>query len=308
MRVAAIDVGTNTTRLLVAEGTGPGYRDLDRRLVFTRLGSGVDAKGQIAKEAQDRTLATIAEFCAECGEFAVQKMRIAGTSAVRDATNREEFLKAASKLAGVEAEVLAGEEEARLSFVGATADLDFGTYLVIDIGGGSTEFVLGRSNTGVEHAVSMDIGSVRLTERHLLSDPPATEEVLTMEGDIEQALDKVDRHHIPNASVARFVGAGGTVTTLAAIHVGAEEYDPQVTHQMTLSRSSVNSLYHDLAKMPVEHRMRMPALPSGRADVIVAGASILARAMARWSFAEVIVSEKDILDGLVLQMLGDPEL
>ena len=305
MRVAAIDVGTNTTRLLVAESVSGGYRDLDRRLLFTRLGSGVDAKGEISKPALDRTLAAIAEFCAECGEFGVEKIRVAGTSAVRDASNRDEFLEAASRLAGFEAEVLSGEEEAKLSFIGATGDLDFGTYLVVDIGGGSTEFVFGQSDQGVQHSASMDVGSVRLTERHLLSDPPATEEILTMEGAIEQALDVVDKYHIPNASIARFVGVGGTVTTLAALHAGVDEYDPTVTHHMTLTRKSIQGLYHDLAGLTVEQRMRMPALPAGRADVIVAGASILARSMARWGFSEIVVSEKDILDGLVLQMFGE---
>lgn len=303
MRVAAIDVGTNTTRLLVAEGEGASYRDLDRRLIFTRLGQGIDVSKAISPGSLDRTVRAITEFCAVAGELAVEDIRVCGTSAVRDAANKQEFLTAVSKITGKALDVLSGDDEARLSFIGATTELDFGLYLVSDIGGGSTEFVLGQPMRDVQGRVSIDIGSVRLTERHLLSDPPATEEMLTLEADIDDALALVDVV-IPTAGLARFVGVAGTVTSLAALFLGAEEYDPTATHHMKLSRSAVNALYHELANTSSHDRAKLPALPEGRADVIVAGASILSRTMAKWGFSEVIVSEKDILDGIVLEMLG----
>lgn len=304
IRVAAIDVGTNTTRLLVAEGAGKRYRDLDRRLAFTRLGAGVDETHLISPDAQERTLKAIAEYCAISGELGVERLRIAGTSAVRDATNRQEFLSQASDLSGIEAEVLDGTHEAYLSFLGATRDLEYGSYLVCDIGGGSTEFVLGKPGGKIEGRVSLDIGSVRLTERYLLSDPPATEEILTMESAIDDAL-VFGAKSLPGAEQARLVGVAGTVTTLAAIHLGLEEYDPEATHLAHLQRRAVNGLYQDLARMGVESRKRLPSLPPERADIIVAGASVLARTMSRWSFNDLIVSEKDILDGLILELLEE---
>lgn len=304
MRVAAIDVGTNTTRLLAVEAAPRGVRDLDRRLMFTRLGEGIDAAGTLSQASIGRTVKAITEFCAACGELGVTRIRIAGTSAVRDADNSEEFLAAVEKVSGVRPEILTGDHEARLSFLGATSELDFGLYLVCDIGGGSTEFVLGEVRAEPDQKVSLDIGSVRLTERYLMSDPPATEEILTMEAAIDDALDIVDRR-MAKAGMAQLVGVAGTVTSLAAIHLGLEAYDPSATHMLSMERTAVDTAYRELARMTLGQRLSFPSLPEGRADVIVAGASILSRAMARWSFQRVVVSEKDILDGLVLELLEE---
>lgn len=305
MRVAAIDVGTNTTRLLVAETHGSSYRPLDRRLIFTRLGEGVDAGRSFRPDALKRTLSAIAEFCSVCGEFEVQMLTIAGTSAVRDAANRDEFLKAAELLAGAPARVITGDEEARLSFWGATGELKAEKILVCDIGGGSTELVLGTSAGGIGGRISLDIGSVRLTERFLQSDPPATEEILTMEGAIDDALSAVDKDKdIDGCEQALLVGLGGTVTTLAAIELALSEYESDLIHHYPLSRDALSTIYRSLAGMALKERSGMPMLPEGRADVIVAGAAILSRIMARWSFDRVVVSEQDILDGLVLEMMG----
>lgn len=304
MRVAAIDVGTNTTRILVAERRGKTYRDLDRRLIFTRLGEGVDARGTLDAAAIRRTLRAITEFCALSGEYGVEQIHIAGTSALRDADNRDEFLSAVTKVAGVEARTLSGADEARLSFLGATAELFGGPHLVCDIGGGSTEFVIGHPSGAVGGRISLNVGSVRLTERFLLSDPAAAEEMLTMEAFIDGELATVNEA-VPNAKGARFVGVAGTVTTLASLHLGLEEYDPEATHHLILGRAAVRQLYISLAGMTAKQRSGMGSLPAGRADIIVAGASILYRAMTQWDFEEVIVSEKDILDGLVLEMLGE---
>jgi exopolyphosphatase/guanosine-5'-triphosphate,3'-diphosphate pyrophosphatase len=303
MRLAAIDVGTNTTRLLIAEAQGTGYRELDRRLTFTRLGEGVDSGKVIQPVAMKRTLAAIAEFCSLCGEFGVEQVKVAGTSAVRDARNSGEFLEAAARLSGSPAVALTGDEEARLSFWGATGDLTASRCLVCDIGGGSTEFVIGAPAAEIDGRISLDMGSVRLTERYLVSDPPATEEILFMEAAIDDLLATVDEQ-IQDGPEAMFVGLGGTVTTLAAIHMGLDRYVPDAVDQTTLRRESLDALYRNLAQMSLAERSGVPVLPEGRADVIVAGAGILSRIMAKWSFAEVAVSEKDILDGLVLQMLG----
>lgn len=303
MRLAAIDVGTNTTRLLIAEEQGGSYRELDRRLIFTRLGEGVDSQKTLAPAAIKRTLAAIAEFCSVCGEFGVERLAVAGTSAVRDASNAHEFLQAAARLSGFPAVALSGDEEAQLSFVGATGELATGDCLVIDIGGGSTEFVAGRPPLNIAGRISLDIGSVRLTERYCISDPPATEEILTMEAAIDDLLPRVDET-MPVTSTMLLVGLGGTVTTLAAISQGLEHYDSDLVDRSTLRRESLDALYRKLAGMTVAERRQIPLLPEGRADVIVAGAAILSRILARWSFPEVLASERDILDGLLLLLMG----
>lgn len=303
MRLAAIDVGTNTARLLVAEAHESSYRDLDRRVLFTRLGEGVDAERKLSPGAIKRTLAAIAEFCSVCGEFGVEKLTIAGTSAVRDAANRNELLNAAAKLSGSPAIVLTGEQESRLSFWGATGELSVDKCLVCDIGGGSTEFALGTPAGQIDGRISLDIGSVRLTERFLASDPPATEEIILMKNAIDHALEAVDRE-LPEAGKALLVGLGGTVTTLAAIHLGMQEYEWQGVHHVGLPRDGLARIYCALAQATLDQRSAMPMLPKLRADVIVAGAAILSCVMARWSFDRVVASEKDILDGLVLQMAG----
>lgn len=304
MRVAVIDIGTNTTRLLVVEVAGRRIRELDRRLAFTRLGEGLDSSGLLSEESMRRTLRAVGEYCAVAGELDAIRLKIAGTSAMRDAQNSQAFLDAIERLSGVTPSVLTGPEEARLSFLGATSELDQGLYLVCDIGGGSTELVLGQVGSEPEEKISLDIGSVRLTERHLLSDPPATEEILTMEGAVDDALVAVDRV-IPRAGMAKLVGVAGTVTTLAAIHLGLEAYEPSATHLLSMERTAVDSAYRQLAHLTLQQRLAIPALPEGRADVIVAGASILSRIMARWAFGRLVVSEKDILDGLVLESLEE---
>jgi exopolyphosphatase/guanosine-5'-triphosphate,3'-diphosphate pyrophosphatase len=307
MRLAAIDVGTNTTRLLVAQTAPGGYRELDRRLIFTRLGEGLDATGGIGQQALNRTLQAVAEFCAVAGEFGVERIRLAATSPVREARNREDFLAAAHRLAGVEPEVLEGGKEAFLSFKGATYELGAGRYLVCDIGGGSTELLLGASGKPEEEAegfASLDIGSVRLTERFLGSDPPDQEEITAMEAGIDDALLATDAK-LPGAASARLVGVAGTVTSLAALGLGLKKYDPAQTHLLSLGLDDVRRLYSVLAGMRLEDRKQLPSLPEGRADVIVAGAAILSRVMEKWAFQELTVSEKDILDGLVMEMLQE---
>jgi len=337
MRVAAIDAGTNTTRLLVAEvqegGHSPRLADVERRLIFSRLGEGVDATGRLSPRGIKATTAAIAEFVDRSRELGTVRIRVAGTSAVREAANGEELLASVKEATGLEIEVLTGGAEAALSFAGATEDLPGGRYLVCDIGGGSTELAAGRKDgtlegpAALDGAISLQLGVVRLTERHLAHDPPTPEELDSLEADIDRTLQAASEE-LPEAplkapdqkkeaplkapeksdppSSAGFVGVAGTVTSLAAINLGLKHYDPKLVHGSQLTRDDVAGLYHRLARMSLPEREVLPALPPGRADVIVAGCAILTRVMARWSFPAVRVSEKDILDGLALELVERP--
>lgn len=302
MRVAAIDVGTNSTRLLVAEEQADGFRALERRLTVTRLGQDVDKRRVLAPEALQRTLRTIAEYAATCGEYEVRRLRVTGTSAVRDARNREEFFDGVRRLTGTEAELLSGEAEARATFLGALSDLPVGDpVLVVDIGGGSTELVSGTNEP--EHLVSLDVGSVRMLEKHLDSDPPSPEELAALRDEVSSALDEVTAELAVPAG-ARLIGVAGTVTQLAALKAGLPVYDPDVTHHAVLSHGDVRRLARRLAALPYEKRRRVRGLHPGRVDVIVPGAEILLAVMEAFDAPEVLVSEKDILDGLVIQLLA----
>ncbi len=303
MRVAAIDVGTNSTRLLVAEGLADGFRSVERRMVITRLGQGVDERRVIAPEALQRTLATIADYAATCGELGVNKLRVTGTSAVRDAHNRDEFFDGVRHLTGTEAELLSGEAEAAATFLGALSDLpDSGPVLVVDIGGGSTEFIVGE--TQPERLVSLNIGCVRMLEKHLHSDPPAPDELEALREEVRGEIDAVV-DDLEVAVGARLVGVAGTVTQLAALKAGIPVYDPDVTHHAVLSHGDVRMLARRLASLTYSQRKRIKGLEPGRADVIVAGAEILLCVMEAFDAPEVLTSEKDILDGLVIQLLDD---
>ena len=305
MRVAAIDVGTNSTRLLVAEEKPGGFRSIDRRMVITRLGQGVDRSRILAPEALERTLRTIAEYAATCGELGVERLIVTGTSAVRDARNRDEFFDGVQKLTGAPAELLSGEQEARATFLGTLSDLsEAGTVMVVDIGGGSTELIVGEGEPS--RLVSMDIGCVRLFEKYLESDPPTKEEIEALRAEVDEALLKV-REELAVPAGARLIGVAGTVTQLATLKAGTPVYDPDVTHHSVLSHGDVRSIARRLEMLKYEQRKRVKGLEPGRADVIIAGAEILLGVMEAFDLPEVLVSERDILDGLVLDLLSsDP--
>ncbi|MDQ3963697.1 MAG: Ppx/GppA family phosphatase [Actinomycetota bacterium] len=302
-RVAAIDVGTNSTRLLVAESNVDGFRSLDRRMTITRLGQNVDRTRVLSPEALQRTLATIADYAAACGEYGVETLRVTGTSAVRDARNRDEFFKGVVTLTGAEPELLSGDAEARVTFFGAVSDLPWeGPALVVDIGGGSTELIYGT--TEPERLVSLDLGCVRLFEKHLLSDPPATDELTALRTEARAALDRSAQElSVPPGT--RAVGVAGTLTQLATLKAGVAVYDPDVNHHAVLSHGDVRSLARRLGSLTYEQRKRVRGLEPGRVDVIVSGAEILIQVMEAFDLAEILVSEKDILDGLVLELLEE---
>ncbi len=301
LRVAAIDVGTNSTRLLVAEEQPDGFRPLERRMVITRLGQGVDRRRLLDPEALRRTLLTVADYAATCGELGVERLRVTGTSAVRDARNRAEFFAGVKRLTGQEPELLSGESEARATFLGALSDLDSSEpMLVVDIGGGSTELIFG---VGVpKRLVSLDVGCVRMFEKHLVSDPPARHELNALRTEVTEALAGAkDRLEVPGGT--RLVGVAGTVTQLAALKAGIPVHDSDVTHHAVLSHGDVRRLARRLAILPYDKRKQVKGLEPGRVDVIVAGAEILLAVMEVFDAAEVLTSEKDILDGLVLELL-----
>ncbi|WP_405390359.1 Ppx/GppA family phosphatase [Streptomyces sp. NBC_01102] len=306
-RVAAIDCGTNSIRLLVAEvdpATGH-FAELDRRMRIVRLGQGVDRTGRLAPEALERTFDACREYAAAIKELGAEKVRFVATSASRDAENSDTFVRGVLDIVGVEPEVVSGDQEAQLSFDGATKELVGSDhldkpYLVVDIGGGSTEFVVGDDE--VRAARSVDIGCVRMTERHLVRDgvvvdPPTPGRIAAIRADIGAALDLAEET-VPIAEAATLVGLAGTVTTVAAMALGLEEYDSEAIHHSRVSLEQVREITGRLLASTHEQRARIPAMHPGRVDVITSGALVLLAVMERTGAAEVVVSEHDILDGI----------
>ncbi len=306
MRVAAVDIGSNTTRLLVAESVPAGLFPrrvewIDRRSIVTRLGQGVDATRRLAPEAMDRTMATLEAFGAALRSWRCEAARAVATAALRDAENREEFLERAALALGLRPEVVSGDDEAALAFTGTTGGVDADPpYLVVDLGGGSTEFVLGTD--APEQSVSVDIGSVRLTERVLGTRPVSPRDLSAARSHVADLLDReVDLARKP----ATVVGVGGTFTSLAAIHLGLEVHDAEVVHGAELTRDAIHELTDDLALLSVEATAAIPSLDPARAPVILGGAVVAEMALAHVGPEVVLISERDILDGIALG-LGAP--
>jgi exopolyphosphatase / guanosine-5'-triphosphate,3'-diphosphate pyrophosphatase len=329
-RVAAIDAGTNSLRLLIAD-IDPArgeLADVQRRMEIVRLGEGVDATGRLAPAALARTFAMLEEYAQAIAQSGAAAVRLVATSATRDASNAAEFASGVRRILAVDPEVITGLAEARLSFSGATAELAPGAppnpgqsgqpasagepgqpappFLVVDIGGGSTEFVLGgvEARTGGDlSAISVDIGCVRLTERHLRGDPPTKEQIAAATGDIDAALRAV-AEAIPVASANTLVGLAGSVTTLTAVALDLRVYDPARIHHARLSAGRVHEVTAGLLGMDHEHRAAITVIHPGRVDVIGAGALILDRVMEKFGFAEMVASEHDILDGIAWSIVN----
>jgi exopolyphosphatase / guanosine-5'-triphosphate,3'-diphosphate pyrophosphatase len=342
-RVAAIDGGTNSLRLLIADldPTKRELTDVVRRMEIVRLGQGVDRTGMLAPEALDRTFRVLREYSAEVSAAGATATRMVATSATRDAGNADEFSRGVRNILGISPEVITGAEEARLSFAGATAELsgpdavggDVGQrlqppYLVVDIGGGSTEFVVGGGDAVVGggdgvvgggdgvvgggdgvvggddlSAISVDIGCVRLTERHFHSDPPTPAEVAAAVSDIDAGLEMVEKA-IPVSNARTLVGLAGSVTTITAIALGLPVYDPARTHHARISVEAVHEVTHRLLSLGHDQRAAIGSLHPGRVDVIAAGALVLDRVMSRFGFAEYVASEHDILDGIAWSVVA----
>lgn len=297
--VAAIDCGTNSTRLLVADGT----TTVDRLMRITRLGAGVDRTGRLDPDAIDRTLEVLGEYRAVMDEHGVERVRIAATSAARDAANRDDFFGAAESIVGARPELLTGDQEAQLSFDGATAELADRSplSLVVDIGGGSTEFALGAQT--LQGSVSIDMGCVRMTEKYLHHDPPLPEELSNCLGEVEQHLDDVTRLVPGVGGAERFIGLAGTVTTVAAVELGLLEYSRDAIHHFELTRDAAEDVFRTLATESLADRLHNPGLEPQRADVIVGGCCVLVGVFRYFGFDSCLVSEADILDGLVRSQL-----
>jgi exopolyphosphatase / guanosine-5'-triphosphate,3'-diphosphate pyrophosphatase len=302
--VAALDCGTNSTRLLVATGGADGaLQEIDRRMVITRLGAGVDARRALEPAAVERTLEVLRGYRRAMDEHGVERVRASGTSAVRDATNGDGFLDAAAEVLGAPVELLSGDEEGRLAFAGATADLDpaDGPFLVVDIGGGSTEFIVGT--TEPEGLVSVDVGCVRLTERFLHSDPPKAEELSAAISVTLAHLEDVARELPAAREARRLVGLAGTVTTVAAVELGLPAYDRERTHHFRLTRAAAEEVFRTLATEARADRIHNPGLEEARADVIVGGCCVLVAVLRFFEADELLVSEADLLDGLARSLL-----
>jgi exopolyphosphatase / guanosine-5'-triphosphate,3'-diphosphate pyrophosphatase len=323
VRVAAVDCGTNSLRLLIADVDPRAARltDTERRMEIVRLGQGVDATGRLAPEALTRTFRVLEDYAGAIQRASATRVRMVATSATRDASNSAEFVAGVTRILGVAPEVLSGDEEAGLSFTGATAELappgpevageprpgaaerlpePAPPYLVVDIGGGSTEFVAGADGPDATQqvaALSVDIGCVRLTERHLHADPPLPGQISAATADIDAALDAVAAK-VPVASARTLIGLAGSVTTVAGIALGLPGYDPAKIHHSVITAAQVHDVTAGLLGQTREQRAAIPVMHPGRVDVIGAGALVLDRIMARFGFGAVVVSEHDILDGI----------
>ena len=297
--VAAIDLGTNSTRLLIHNGS----ESVERRMTITRLGQDVDRTGRLADEAIERVLTCLREYRQAMDAAGVTRVRAAATSAARDAANRDQFFDAVEAVIGARPELLSGMDEGRLSFAGATAELDpeDGPFLVFDIGGGSTEFAFGL--TEAEAAISLDIGCVRLTEKYVEHDPPLPEELVACLSITEAHLDDVAREMPQVGHAKTFVGLAGTVSAAAAVEIGLAEYDRDQIHHFRLTKEAAEDVYRTLVTESREERIHNPGLEEARADVIVGGMCVLVRIMRYFDIDELIVSEADILDGLAASLL-----
>ncbi|MCH2634528.1 MAG: hypothetical protein MKZ67_01155 [Acidimicrobiales bacterium] len=298
--VAVLDFGTNTTRLLITNGTSVDIRT--HRI--TGLGRGLGKTDRLSEEGIGRVLDAVNEFKSLISENGVQRIRAVATSAARDAVNRADLFEPVSAALNHELELLSGEEEARYGFLGATAGLPStdGPFLVIDIGGGSTEFSYGTHAAEIHRSV--DMGSVRFMEQFFINDPPKPEE---LSGAIQVArlhLDDIDRDHAIMGTAKSVVGVAGTITTIAAVEIGLEPYDPQIIDGFVLSRRAAEDVFRTLATESLEIRKYNPGLEAARADVIVAGCCILVAVMRHWELEECLVRESDLLDGLAFELLA----
>jgi exopolyphosphatase/guanosine-5'-triphosphate,3'-diphosphate pyrophosphatase len=301
MRVAAIDCGTNSIRLLIADIDGNNFREVVRDMEIVRLGQGVDETGQFHPDAINRTLAAVDKFAAEIAKRGVEKIRFCATSATRDATNRHLFVDGVRERLGIELEVITGDEEAALSFAGAIKDLDpsNGPFLVVDIGGGSTEFVFGTST--VEAARSVNIGCVRMTERHFASDPATTQQIESARSDIQAAIAQAAAV-VPITTAKTLVAVAGTATTVAAAALELPEYDRYAIHLSRISTQQTHAAAAMFATSTREQRLALGYMHPGRVDVIAAGSLVLSEIMKATGASEFVASESDILDGMAFSL------
>lgn len=297
---AGIDCGTNSTRLIIGDGT----ETFEREMTITGLGRGVDATGKLSDDGIERVRAALENYRSIMDRYEIVGLRMTATSAARDASNRDVFFDVSESTVGVRPELISGHEEAELSFLGATAELDpaDGPFLVFDIGGGSTEFAVGSSR--MEGGISTDMGSVRFSEKYVEHDPPRPEELVACLSVAEAHLDDVAREVPMSRGATQLVGLAGTVSTAAAVEIGLTEYDRDQIHHFRLTREAIEDVYRTLVTESREDRKHNPGLEPGRVDTIVGGMCILARIVRYFGADDVLVSESDILDGLILSQIA----
>lgn len=303
-RVAAIDIGTNSVLLLIASVDRLGaLRAIEERATITRLGEGVDRSRELSPAAIERTLACLADYASVISTHGVTLVDAVGTSAMRDARGGVELRHRAKELLGVEPRTISGDDEARLTFRGGLSGLDVsGPVVVFDIGGGSTEFIRGSADELTqESGLSVDVGSVRLTERHVRTDPPTADELSAVRANIDRALAVV-----PPLTGATLVGVAGTVTTLAAIAHGVDPYDARQIHGAILSREQLDRAVTQLATLPLSERQRLPGLSPKRADVIVSGAILCAAILDKAGNDHVVVSDRGVRWGVAEELAARP--
>lgn len=303
--VAALDCGTNALRLLIMRAGEAGQPvEITRIMRTVRLGEGVDATGELSDGALERTFSALDDYSALMKQHGVERVRMVATSASRDAKNRDVFVEGVRRRIGISPDVITGDEEARLSFVGAVGALMPQSrrppYLVVDIGGGSTEFVRGNENPMAW--MSVDVGCVRMTERHLAGDPPTAAEIKSAERDITEAVAVADER-VDFSQSRTLVGLAGSVTTVAAFCLDLAEYDEDVLHGSVISAEDVNRATEAYLGMTRQQRAALPYMHPGRVDVIAGGAMVLREIMRQGGFREVVVSEHDLLDGIALGLL-----
>jgi len=301
-RVAAIDCGTNSIRLLVADITGDNFKEVLRTMEIVRLGQGVDQNKAFNPDAIDRTLNAVRLFKDQIASTGVEKIRFCATSATRDATNRNLFIDGVRDILGIEVEVIPGEEEAELSFIGATKELrqSDSPFLVVDIGGGSTEFVFGSEK--VDFAKSVNIGCVRMSERHLNTQPPSMAQIAQAIVDIDIAIAQAAAV-VPITTAKTLVAVAGTATTVAAAALELNDYDRQMIHLSRVSASNVHKVAASFQSMNKDQIASLGFMHPGRVDVITAGSLVLSRIMAATGASEFVASESDILDGMAWSLI-----
>jgi exopolyphosphatase/guanosine-5'-triphosphate,3'-diphosphate pyrophosphatase len=301
VKVAAIDIGTNSTNLLIVDAEG---REVVREIGITRLGAGVDRTGVLADDAIARTVQQLQGYGARLAEHEVDHVRAVATSASRDAANRDVFFDQAEAAIGVRPALITGDQEGALAYRGAVSDRPAGEYrLVVDIGGGSTELMLGDDE--LRGVTSIDVGAVRVTETYLHSDPPRAEELTNAIGAVQDLLDDVERKLPGLAARPMLLGIAGTITTIAAVEIGLPVYDPVRVHGATLPRAAIEEVFRTLATERLADRIHNPGLPRERADVIVGGCCVLVALMRAWHVDELVVSNRTLLDGVCAELLDE---
>lgn len=304
MQFAGIDIGTNTLRLLVAEFSSDGtYRKVKSERHITRLGEGISITGMLKESAIERTSSVLKRFAKICSEYTLDGIYAVGTSAVREASNGPDFIKKVKSETGLDVAVISGDEEARLTMLGISSCLDLkeSDFLLMDIGGGSTEFIF-VSGGDIISKVSTDIGVVRFTEQYLKSDPPQSEEIKKLETAILERLNKLKWNASPpyQGGGVFLVGTAGTVTTLAAIDQRMAVYDPRKINGYKITKEGIENIRSLLLAMTMKERMDVPGIEDGREDLIAAGVVLVDKVMERFGFKEIIVSDSGLREGLVI--------